>query len=63
MSKVYVVTNVEHGWDCVMEVFSSEAAAIEYVKWWADYTSSPKDILIIHSPHKVYKEFKKENFE
>lgn len=63
LSEVYVVTNTEHGWDCIMEVFNSEDAAKEYVEWWSEYTAMPKDVLVVHCPHKVHETFNKEDFE
>lgn len=32
MSKVYVVTNAEHGWDCVIGVFSTDEITLEQLE-------------------------------
>lgn len=48
MSNIYVVTNTEHGWDCVEKVFSTKEKAYEWVVYWCDVTEYPKDIFIVH---------------
>lgn len=62
MSNVYTVTHVEHGWDCILQCFSSEEDAKEYVDWYCEYCGTPKDCLIIHT-NKLHECFIKETFE
>lgn len=61
MSNVYTVTHVEHGWDCILECFSSEEDAKEYVEWYCSDGNS-NDCLIIHK-NKLHECFTKEGFE
>lgn len=46
--KAFVVTHVEHGWDCVLAVFSTAHLAEQYVKGFCEYTETPEDVLVIH---------------
>jgi len=45
---VYVVTNTEHGWDCVERVFSEKEKAEAWIAWWCGRTNDPADIFVIH---------------
>lgn len=57
---VYTVTHVEHG--CILEFFSSEKYAKDYINWYSRRCRIPKDFLIIQS-HKLHDCFTKEDFE
>lgn len=48
MSNVYVVTNTEHGWDCVEGVFSTEEKARGWIINWCRDVGNPEDIFVIH---------------
>ena len=48
MSNLYVVTNTEHGWDCVEKVFSTKEKAQGWISHWCRQTGDPVDIFVIH---------------
>jgi hypothetical protein len=48
VSNVYVVTNTEHGWDCVEGVFSTEEGAKGWISDWCRDVGDPEDIFVIH---------------
>lgn len=62
MSNVYTVTHVEHGWDCILQCFSCEESAKQFVEWYCADNLTEKDCLIIHT-NKLHECFVKESFE
>ncbi|RTL04512.1 hypothetical protein EKK58_10340 [Candidatus Dependentiae bacterium] len=45
---VYVVTNIEHGWDCVEKVFSTDQKALDWITEYCKDCNYPEDIFMIH---------------
>lgn len=71
MSNVYTVTHVEHGWDdhsdyhfigSILQCFSCEESAKQFVEWYCEYCGTPKDVLVIHT-NELHQCFVKESFE
>lgn len=51
MSEVYVVTNPELGWDCVVAVFKCDDVSKESIK-----EVFPDNEYVIHCPQEVHKD-------